>query len=246
MNPPSTETVSPALNTTTLAVMIRAAADAVPYHPDAPAQEQAALCQTVFDMIAALRPRDVLEAMLAARFAALYFQIVDDARCAAQRDMPPALKIRFRASEAALIRLQERTERDLKRRQALALLQPAALPVAVPAPRPWVVPVTAAAPRRAAGGFVAPTEAEAAQIVDEVMARQDAQAAAVKSRQAAAGAADPSDGDFAEPTAAEVEAVMARARALLKETAAPAVDMGERIQAEVAARAAAAATKLAA
>jgi hypothetical protein len=79
-----------------------------------------------------------------------------------------------------------------------------------------------------------------------VMAREDAQAAAAKRHQAAAGAADPADDDFAEPTAAELAAVMARARAVLEETAAPAVDMGERIQAEVAARAAAAATKLAA
>jgi hypothetical protein len=246
MNPPPTETASPFLDTTSLAVMVRATADAIPHHPDAPAEEQAARCQTAFAAIAMLRPRDVLEAMLAARFVALHFQSMDDMRCAAQLDLPPALQLRYRASAAALTRLQERTERDLKLRQALPALQPAALPVAVPAPRPRPAPLAAAAPRRAAGRFVAPTEAETAQLVAEVMAREDAQAAAAKRHQAAAGAADPADDDFAEPTAAELAAVMARARAVLEETAAPAVDMGERIQAEVAARAAAAATKLAA
>ena len=45
---------------------------------------------------------------------------------------------------------------------------------------------------------------------------------------------------------AEVEAVVARARALLEETAQPAEDMGERLQAEVAARAVASVTALAA
>jgi hypothetical protein len=246
MNPPPTETASPALDPILLAVMVRATADAIPHHPDAPAEEQAARCQTAFAMIALLRPRDVLEAMLAARFVALQFQIMDDMRCAAQLDLPPALKLRFRASAAALTRVQERTERDLKLRQALPALQPAALPVAVPAPRPRPAPVAAAAPRPAAGRFVAPTEAETAQLVAEVMAREDAQAAAAKRHQAAAGAADASDDGFAEPTEAEVAAVVARARALLEETAAPAVAMGERLQAEVATRAAASTTALAA
>ena len=246
MNPPSTETASPSLATIALAVMVRAVVDAIPHHPDASADEQAAQCQTAFAMITALRPRDVLEAMLAARFVAFHFQIMDDVRCAAQRDLPGALKLRYRANAAALTRVQERTERDLKLRQALPVPQPAALPVAVPAPRPPPAPVAAAAPRRAAGGFVAPTEAEGARLVAEVMARQDAQAAAAKRHEAAAGAADASDDDFAEPTAAEVEAVIARARALLEETAAPAADMGGRLRAEVAARAAAAARKLAA
>jgi hypothetical protein len=118
--------------------------------------------------------------------------------------------------------------------------------MAVPAPRPRPAPVAVAAPGPAAGGFVPPTEAEVVQLVAGVMASQDAQAAAAKRRQAGAAAADPADDDFAEPTEAEVEAVVARARALLEETAPPAEDMAARLQAEVAARAAAVATKLAA
>jgi hypothetical protein len=246
MTPSATQTQPDLLDTTILAVMVRATVDAIPHHPDAPAEEQAARCQTAFTMIGALRPRDVLEAMLAARIAAVQFHIMDDLRCAAEPDLQPALKLRFRANAAALTRMQERAERDLKRRQALPALQPAALPMAVPAPRPRPAPVASAAPSHAAGGFVAPTEAEVAQLVAKVMASQDAQAAAAERRQAAAAASGPADDDFAEPTEAEVEAVVARARALLEEIAAPAGDMAERLQAEVAARAAAPATKLAA
>jgi len=246
MNPPPNETASPALDPTTLAVMVRATLDAVPHHPDAPAEEQEANRHSAVTMIAALRPRDPLEAMLAARIVATHFHIMDDLRCAAQRDLPPALKLRFRASAAALSRMQEAAQRELIRRQAYPALQPAALPVAVPAPRPQPASVAVGAPRPAAGGFVPPTEAEVAQLVAEVMASQDAQAAAAKRRQAGAAAADPADDDFAELNEAEVAAVVARARALMEEIAQPAEDMGERLQAEVAARAAAAATKLAA
>ena len=66
-----------------------------------------------------LCPRDVLEAMLAARFVAFHFQIMDDVRYAAQRDLPAALRLRYRANSAALTRVQKRTECDLKLRQAL-------------------------------------------------------------------------------------------------------------------------------
>jgi len=251
MTTPPTQTSVPAsdplsLDPITLSVMIRATLDTLPHPPDAPVEQRNELRHAAYVMFATLRPRDVMEAMLAARFVALHFQIMDNMRCTAQRDVPPALKLRFRASIAALTRVQERTERDLKLRQAFPALQPAARPVAVPAPRPVPAPFAAAARRPAAGGFVAPTEAEMAQIAAKVIAMQDAEAAAAERHRAAASAADASDDDVAEAAEAEAAAVVAQARALLEETAPPAVDMGERLQAEVAARAAAAATKLAA
>jgi hypothetical protein len=246
MTPSATQTQPDLLDTTILAVMVRATVDAIPHHPDAPAEEQAARCQAAFAMIAMLRPRDVLEAMLAARFVAVQFHIMDALRCAAEPDMPPNLQLRYRASAAALTRMQAAERRELTRLQACPALQPAALPVAVPAPRPRHAPAAAAAPPAATGGFVAPTEAEIAQLVAGVMASQDAQAAAAGHRQAAAAAPRPADDDFAVPTDAEFERVVAEARALLEETAQPAGGMAERLQAEVAARAAAPATKLAA
>ena len=125
-----------ALDPFVLAGMIRATMDTLPHHPDAAAEEQAADRHAAFTIIAALRPRDPLEAMLAARIAATHFHIMDDLRCAAQRDLPPALKVRHRRSAVALTRMQEATQRELTRRQAFPALQPAALPAAMPAPRP--------------------------------------------------------------------------------------------------------------
>lgn len=136
MNSPPTETASPSIDPIVLAVMVRATVNAIPHHPDAPAEEQAARCQAAFAMIAMLRPRDVLEAMLAARFVAVQFHIMDALRCAAEPDMPPNLQLRYRASAAALTRMQAAERRELTRLQAFPALQPAALPAAMPAPRP--------------------------------------------------------------------------------------------------------------
>jgi hypothetical protein len=103
-------------------------------------------------MIAMLRPRDVLEAMLAARFVAVQFHIMDALRSAAELDLPPNLKLRYRASAAAMTRMQDGARRELTRLQAIPALQPAALPVAVPAPRAAPAPAAARAdtPRQAA------------------------------------------------------------------------------------------------
>ena len=116
----------------------------------------------------------------------------------------------------------------------------------MPAPRPQPAPAAAAVPRPATGGFVAPTQAEIAQLVVGVEASLDAKAAAAGHRQAAAAAPRPASDDFAVPTDAEIEQLVAKAHALLDETAKPADDMGERLQAEVAARAAASVMALAA
>ncbi len=246
MNPPPTETPSPALDPILLAVMIRGTLDTLPHHPDAPAEEQEATRHTAFTMIATLRPRDLLEAMLAARIVAAHFHMMDDFRCAAQRDLPPALKVRHRRSAVALTRMQEAAQRELKQRQASPALQPAALPAAMPAPRPQPAPAAAAAPRPATGGFVAPTPAEIAQLVAGVEASLDAKEAAAGRRQAAAAAPRPVADGFGAPTDAEIAQLVASAHALLEETAGPADNQGALLRAEVAARAAAAATALAA
>jgi hypothetical protein len=196
MTPPASQPQPTQLDPITLAVMVRATMDAVPHHPDASAEEQAAQRHAAFTIIAALRPRDPLEAMLAARIAAAQFHIMDDLRCAAQHDLPPNLRLRYRASAVALTRMQEAAQRELTRRQAGPALQPAALPASIPAPRPQPAPATApsaparqaapasrpeaaagqrqaaaATPRPATGTFVAPTDAEIERLVAEVEAR---------------------------------------------------------------------------
>jgi hypothetical protein len=203
MTPPPTQPQPDPLDTTTLAVIVRATMDAVPRDPDISADEQAARCHTAFSIIATLRPRDPLEAMLAARIAAAHFHIMDNFRCAADHDLSPNMKLRYRASAVALTRMQEAAQRELMRRQTFPAVQPAALPVAVPAPRAQPAPANApgapasqathasrqaaeaagqlpgsvAAPRRATGGFVAPTDAEIEGLVTEVEARLDAASA---------------------------------------------------------------------
>ena len=246
MNPPPAETASPSLDPTALAVIVRAALDAIPHQPDAPAEEIEAKRRTAYDMIGMLRPRDLFEAMLAGRIVAGEFHIIDAMRRAAEPDLAPNLGLRFRASANATTRMVAAARADLTRRQAYPAVKPAALPVAMPAPcppaPPTARPVATVAPHRAAGGFVPPTEAKVAQLVAAMMASEDARIAAAQRRPAAADPVD--DDDLAEMR--EAEAAVARACALMEETAPPAEDMGERLQAEVAARAAAAATKLAA
>ena len=251
MNPPPTETASPTLDPILLAVMVRAALDAIPHHPAAQADEIEADRQAAFTMMGMLRPRDLLEAMLAARIVATEFQIMDAMRGAAQPDLPPNLKARMRASASAMTRMHDAARAELTRRQAYPAAKPAALPMAVPAPRPKPAPAPAAAarppaavaPRRAAGGFVPPTEAEIEQLVAGLMASEDARLAAERG---GAPAPLPEGDDDTAATDALLEGAVATARAALEEIGAPQADLGERLQAEVAARAAASATKLAA
>src|SRR5271157_2573715 len=188
MTPPPTETASSTLDPTLLAVTVRAALDAIPHHPAAQAEEIEADRQAAFTMMGMLRPRDLLEAMLAARIVATEFQIMDAMRGAAQPDLPPNLKARMRASASAMTRMHDAARAELTRRQAYPAAKPAALPMAVPAPRPKPAPApapaaaarppAAVAPRRAAGGFVPPTEAEIEQLVAGLMASEDARLAA--------------------------------------------------------------------
>jgi len=245
MTPPPTETASVSLDPILLAVMVRATLDTVPHHPDALAEEIEADRQTAFAMIGMLRPRDLLEAMLAARIVATHFHIIDDLRCAAQPDLAPNLRVRHRRSAGALGRMHDAARAELTRRQAYPALKPAALPVSIPAPRPKPAPAVAAAPRRATGGFVPPTPAEIAQLVAGVEASLDAKAGAAAQRHAAAAAPLPEGDDDTAATDALFETAMAKARAVLEEIGEPQADMGERLQAEIAARAASA-TKLAA
>jgi len=241
MNPPPTETASPTLDPTLLAVTVRAALDAIPHHPAAQAEEIEADRQAAFTMMGMLRPRDLLEAMLAARIVATEFQIMDAMRGAAQPDLPPNLKARMRASASAMTRMHDAARAELTRRQAYPAAKPAALPMAVPAP--GARPAAAAAPRHAVGGFVPPTEAEIEQLVAGLMASEDARLAAERG---GAPAPLPEGDDDTAATDALLEGAVAKARAALEEIGAPQADLGERLEAEVAARAAASATKLAA
>ena len=114
--------------------------------------------------------------MLAAHIAATQFHIMDDLRCAAQCDLPSALKLRHQRSAATLTRMKPDAQRDLMRRQAYPAQNPATPPAAIPPRRPLAARV-AAVPRPAPGGFIPPTEAEIAELVAQVEANLAAQTA---------------------------------------------------------------------
>jgi hypothetical protein len=209
--------------------MIRATMDSLPHHPDASADEQAAQRHAAFTIIATLRPRDALEAMLAARIAAAQFHIMGDFRCAAQHGLAPNLKLRYRSSAAALTRMMEAARRELTRLQAFPAPQPAALPASIPAPRP----------QPAAG-----TASNA--LAQQAASTSRQPAAGAGQRPATAAAHGPATGGFAVPTDAAIAQLVAEATALLEATASPADDVHDRLLADVASRAAASTVALAA
>jgi hypothetical protein len=126
--------------------MLRTTLDALPHHPRASAEEIATLREAAFRAIATLRPRDPLEAMLAARIVGVHAHIMDNLRDAAQPDLPPVLKLRLQGRAVALGRLMDTTLHTFLDRQKTAVArQPAALPVPVPAPRAQPAPAAAQA-----------------------------------------------------------------------------------------------------
>jgi hypothetical protein len=240
MNPHQTETPS-ALDPNLLAVIIRSTLDTIPHHPDASAEERDADRRAAYTLLTTFRPRDPMEAMLAARIVASQFHLIDDLRCAALPDLPTPLKLRHRRSAATLTLMHQAAQRELIRRQAFPALQPATLPAAIPAPRPLPAPA-AAKPCSASGGVVPPTSAQIDQLVAEVEANLDAQPAAPRPAAAArppAAARPTAHDDDATPTDAEFDQLVAGAHALLQEVAEPPKDLADRLQAEVAARTAA-------
>jgi hypothetical protein len=192
MTPPATQTQPDPLDNTCLAAVIRTTMDAIAFHPDAGPDDRAAICHFAYTIIRTLAPRDVLEAMMAARIAVAHFHLMDSLRRAAADDMPANLRLRYRANAGALTRMQDVAQRQLTRCQALPARQPLALPVAMPAARPQPAQIVApippvqqaaqvsrsqvaagqrpsVAPRPASGGFHVPTPAEVEELIAKVM-----------------------------------------------------------------------------
>ena len=256
-----------ALDPATRSTLLQTVVDCLPHIPNASEAERTAKRQAAFFLVEHLAPTGPVEAMITAEAIAAHYASINAYRWAARSDLPPDLQLRYLTKGGSLSRLASSKRRELVRHQAAQPTLPAGIGAAraarapaitpsaptrqaTPAPRPDAAAAElrlgGAAEAAARGGFVAPTEAEVARLVAEVMASQGAQAAAAKCRLVGAAASDPADEDFAETTEAEAAAVVARARALIEETAPPAEDMAARLQAEVAARAAAAVTQLAA
>ncbi len=127
-----------------LAAMLRSTDDSTPLPPAASADEIDSRRQAAQITTAAMRPRDPVEANLAARYVAMHHAIMENMRCAAQADLPAELKLRHTGKALALARMCDVTLRGLEFRQAHPALDPVPVLPPLPAPRPR--PVMVAAP----------------------------------------------------------------------------------------------------
>lgn len=130
------------LDPATLAAMLRSTLDTLPHHPDATAEEIANRQQAAQIAIDTLRPRDPVEAILAARCVAIHAAVMENFRCAAQRGLPHELKLHYTGKAIVLSRLADAALGELAKRQARPALQPVAS-VPLPAPRPRPSPAAA-------------------------------------------------------------------------------------------------------
>jgi hypothetical protein len=241
-----------ALDPATRSTLLQTIVDSLPHIPNASEAERTALREAAFALVEKLAPTDPVEAIIAAQVIAAHYACVNAYRCAARSDLPSYdLHLRYQTKAGSLSRLTTAKLRELVRHQAA---QPT-LPAAIGAARAAQAQATApSVPARPATPAPRADEAAAGQRPGSAVP-----AAAPRGREAspdhaaidlllakAAAASDPADDDFAPPTDAEFAQIVANAHALLAETAPPAEDMAERLQAEVAARAAAAATARAA
>ena len=145
MNPPPTQTAPQPLDPATLADTLSTTMEALPQHKQASADETAIRREAARLAIARLRPRDPLEAMLAARIVAFHAHLMENVRSAAQPDLPPNLQLRFQGRAMALARMVDATMCELQGRQNVPAPRAGALPATAPA-LPAAVPAPDAEP----------------------------------------------------------------------------------------------------
>ena len=140
------------LGLATLNTLLRSTLDALPHHPQATADEIAQQREAAMLVVAALGPRDPVEAVIAGRYVAAHHAMMEAFRCAAQPDLPPALVLRFQGKAIGLARMTTVALRELERRQEGPPMRVVPLPP-VPESRPQPAPAaqTAPAPQPAAG-----------------------------------------------------------------------------------------------
>jgi len=151
------------LNPATFNTMLACTVEALPHPPGATAEQRAERREAAFLALAALHPRDPLEALLAARIVALHFHAMYDLACSIQPNVPGPLQLRCEGRAQALGRQSDKMLTDyLKRQKTEPARRPAGLPASaevIPEPQaqPQPAPQAAAAEVKAA-----PATAEAA------------------------------------------------------------------------------------
>ena len=79
--------------------------DTTPYIPGSSEAEKAAEREAAFALVAALDPRDPIQAMLVAQLMAAHHACVHAYRCAALPNVPPDLHLRYQGRATVLSRL---------------------------------------------------------------------------------------------------------------------------------------------
>jgi len=213
------------LDPVTFAAMLRTTVDALPFHPQASAEEKAHMREAASLVVAALRPRDPLEAVLAARFVSAHYHVMDYFRAAAQPNLPPALQLRYQGRAIALCKTMDATLETFLDRQTEAPRRPA------------VVAAEVAAPEAQPAAEAARTDAPAAPAPEEPT--PEAALASTPPRPVV-------EGRHARRCRERAERHAARAKAAGVALGGPGQELHKRLLAEVAARAAASMTALAA
>jgi len=130
-----------ALDPATRSNLLQTIIDTTPYIPNSSEAEKAAQRDSAFALVAALDPRDPVQAMLVAQLMAANHACIHAYRCAALPGVPPALHLRYQGKATAFARLVAARMRDLRRLQDAALK--AAARATAPGPSAAQAPVSA-------------------------------------------------------------------------------------------------------
>jgi hypothetical protein len=159
------------LDPSTRSTLLQTIVDCLPQLPNATDAEKSALREAAFFLVAALDPRDPLQAMFAAHLIAAHYASLNAFRHAARPDLLPALRVRYKSVAGTLSRLTINRLRELKRLQGQPML-PAMVRAAVVAPRAQQAPagVSVATVRQGAPAVRPGTAGATPQPGDEVPA----------------------------------------------------------------------------
>jgi hypothetical protein len=130
MTPFQTSAEPLSLDPATFNTMLRSAIEALPQHPHASAEARAERCDAAFFAISALRPRDPLEAMQAARIVALHYHAMYNLACCLQPNTPSDVQLRCQARGESLGRQSDKMQAEYLHNQKT---NPARRPAGPPA-----------------------------------------------------------------------------------------------------------------